>query len=63
METKDITFEQAMIELEGIVKKLEEGKMLLDDAVKSFERGSELKKICEEKLESARLKIEFLAEK
>ena len=59
----ELTFEQAVIELEEIIKKLEVGKMPLEDAVKAFERGSELKKICEEKLKSAQLKIEMLSEK
>ena len=44
----ELTFEQAVVELEEIIKKLEFGKMPLEDAVKAFERGSELKKICEE---------------
>ena len=59
----ELTFEQAVVELEEIIKKLEVGKMPLEDAVKAFERGSELKKICEEKLKNAQLKIEMLSEK
>ena len=59
----DLTFEQAVVELEEIIKKLEDGKMPLEDAVKAFELGSELKKICEEKLKNAQLKIEMLSEK
>ncbi len=59
----ELTFEQAVVELEEIIKKLEDGKMPLEDAVSAFERGSELKKICEEKLKNAQLKIEMLSEK
>lgn len=59
----ELTFEQAVTELEGIIKKLEEGKMPLEDAVKAFERGSELKKLCEKKLKDAQLKIDMLSEK
>ncbi len=59
----ETTFEQALTELEEIIKKLEDGKLPLEDAVKAFERGSELKKICEEKLKNAQLKIEMLSEK
>ena len=59
----ELTFEQAVVELEEIIKKLEDGRMPLEDAVKAFERGSELKKICEEKLKNAQLKIEMLSEK
>lgn len=60
---EEMTFEQAVAELEAIIKKLEDGKMPLEDAVKAFERGSELKKICEEKLKNAQLKIEMLSDK
>ncbi|MDR0942201.1 MAG: exodeoxyribonuclease VII small subunit [Holosporales bacterium] len=59
----ELTFEQAVSELEEIIKKLEDGRMPLEDALKAFERGSELKKICETKLKEAQLKIEMLAEK
>ncbi len=59
----ETTFEQALTELEEIIKKLEDGKLPLEDAVKAFERGSELKKVCEEKLKNAQLKIEMLSEK
>ncbi|MDR1488590.1 MAG: exodeoxyribonuclease VII small subunit [Holosporales bacterium] len=63
MASENISFEAAVSELEIIIKKLEEGKLPLEDAVKSFERGTELKKICEEKLKDAELKIEMLTEK
>ncbi|MDO4975306.1 MAG: exodeoxyribonuclease VII small subunit, partial [Alphaproteobacteria bacterium] len=53
----------ALTELEEIIKKLEDGRLPLEDAVKAFERGAELKKICEEKLKNAQLKIEILSEK
>ena len=59
----ELTFEQAVTELEEIIKKLEDGKMPLEDAVTAFERGAFLKKICEEKLKNAQLKIEMLSEK
>lgn len=57
---EDLSFEKAVLELEEIIKKLEDGKLPLDDAVAAFERGSELRKICEEKLNKAQLKIETL---
>jgi exodeoxyribonuclease VII small subunit len=59
----DLTFEQAVAELEEIIRKLEDGRMPLEDAVKSFERGSYLKKFCEDKLKNAQLKIEMFSEK
>ena len=55
-----ITFEQAMTELDEIVRKLENGQIPLEEAIKTYEHGMELKKICEEKLKSAEMKIEKL---
>lgn len=55
-----ITFEQAMSELDEIVRKLENGQIPLEEAVKTYEKGMELKKICEEELKNAEMKIEKL---
>lgn len=57
-ENKDITFEQAAKELEDIVRKLESGQIDLENAIKDYERGNELRKICEKKLSEAKLKVE-----
>jgi exodeoxyribonuclease VII small subunit len=57
-ENKDITFEQAAKELEDIVRKLESGQIDLENAIKDYERGNELRKICEQKLGEAKLKVE-----
>ncbi len=51
-------FEEAMKELEGIVRDLEGGNVKLDDAVKYYERGAALKRHCESKLADARTKVE-----
>ncbi len=51
-------FEEAMKELERIVRELESGQVKLDDAVKAYERGTALKTHCEGKLAEARIKIE-----
>ena len=51
-------FEEAMNELERIVRDLESGQVKLDDAVKAYERGAALKKHCEMKLADARAKVE-----
>ena len=51
-------FEEAMKELERIVRDLESGQVRLDDAVKAYERGAALKKHCESKLADARAKVE-----
>ncbi|MBO4294338.1 MAG: exodeoxyribonuclease VII small subunit [Alphaproteobacteria bacterium] len=53
-----LTFEDALQKLEVIVRELETGQIKLDDAVEAYEKAVSLKKICEEKLRSAELKIE-----
>ena len=55
---KNMTFEQALQDLESIVRKLEEGHMPLADSVKAYERGISLKKFCNDQLSAAQLKIE-----
>lgn len=55
-----MTFEEALKELEDIARSLEEGSLNLDDSIARFERGTELKKFCREKLEEAEKKIEIL---
>ncbi len=55
---KRLGFEEAMKELEKIVKDLESGQVKLDDAVKAYERGAALKRHCEDKLKDARMKVE-----
>ncbi len=54
------TFEENLKELEEIVLKLESGQANLEEAVATYEKGMKLKKECEEKLLSARQKIEKL---
>ncbi|MBX7199988.1 MAG: exodeoxyribonuclease VII small subunit [Rhodospirillaceae bacterium] len=53
-----LSFEQAMKELEDIVRKLESGQVKLDEAVTAYERGAALKKHCESKLAEAKTKVE-----
>ena len=52
-----MSFEEAIGELESIVKQLEEGKIKLDDAVSYYERGIKLKKHCEEKIQTAQTTV------
>ena len=56
--TREFVFEDAMRDLEKIVTELEDGKFSLEEAIKAFEKGTELKKICENKLKEAQLKVE-----
>ena len=53
-----LNFEDALSQLEGIVRDLEAGQVKLDEAVKYYERGAMLKRHCETKLADARMKIE-----
>ncbi|WP_029007584.1 exodeoxyribonuclease VII small subunit [Azospirillum halopraeferens] len=53
-----MSFEDALAELERIVRQLEEGRGKLDDAIASYERGTALKCHCEAKLREARAKVD-----
>ena len=53
-----LSFEEALRELETIVKRLEEGKVSLEDAIGAYERGSQLKSHCEKKLRDAKMRVE-----
>lgn len=55
---KKLTFETAIAELESIVKRLEEGKVPLEESVAIYERGEVLKSRCEELLRQAEAKVE-----
>ena len=57
-EIKDLSFEEAITQLETIVRELESGRTKLDDAVTAYEKAIALKKFCETKLKDAQLKIE-----
>ena len=57
---KDLSFEEALEKLEKIVSQLESGQIKLDDAVKVYEEGVQLKKLCEKKLSDAQMKVEKL---
>ena len=52
------SFEDALTELEGIVATLERGEVSLDAAISAFERGTELKTLCQTRLEEARMRVE-----
>jgi exodeoxyribonuclease VII small subunit len=56
-------FEQAMAELEALVKRLEQGELPLEEALKQFERGVELTGTCQAALHSAEQKVEILLKK
>ena len=55
-----MTFEQAMSELEKTVDRLESGDTPLDESIKLYEYGSRLRKRCEATLKAAQEKIETI---
>ncbi|NDW54223.1 exodeoxyribonuclease VII small subunit [Aliiroseovarius sp. PrR006] len=53
----EMSFEEAMRELETVVGQLERGDVALEDSIKLYERGAELKARCETKLKEAEEKV------
>jgi exodeoxyribonuclease VII small subunit len=53
-----MSFEDALAELEQIVKRLETGSGKLNEAIQSYERGALLKRHCEAKLREAQARID-----
>ena len=56
-------FEAAIGELEGIVKKLEDGDLPLEQSLALYERGVQLSRFCHTRLEEAEKRIEILNER
>jgi exodeoxyribonuclease VII small subunit len=56
-----LSFEEALAELEKIVRNLEEGKTKLDESVAAYEKGALLRQHCEAKLRDAQLKVEKIS--
>ncbi len=61
-DTKDLSFEDAVKELDDIVKKLEAGEASLDESITLYERGVALRKHCESQLDAAHKKIEKITQ-
>ncbi|HZH27867.1 MAG TPA: exodeoxyribonuclease VII small subunit [Azospirillaceae bacterium] len=53
-----MSFEDALAELERIVRQLEEGRAKLDESIGAYERGTLLRRHCEAKLREAQAKVE-----
>jgi exodeoxyribonuclease VII small subunit len=53
-----MSFEDALAELEQIVRRLEGGQVKLDEAILSYERGAHLKRHCERKLNEAQQRVD-----
>ena len=58
VDVKKLSFERAIEELESIVKRLEEGKVPLEESVEIYERGESLKRRCEELLRQAEARVD-----
>ena len=57
----DLTFEQALRELESTVEKLELGDLSLEQSLALYEQGQKLATFCSSQLESAQLKVEMIS--
>jgi exodeoxyribonuclease VII small subunit len=58
-----INFETALAELEKIVEKMESGEQSLEESLKSFQRGIELTRTCQQGLKEAEQRVEKLVQK
>ena len=56
----EVSFEQALAELEKIVKKMESGDLTLEQALATHKRGLELAKFCQQRLEAAQQQVKVL---
>lgn len=56
----DMNFEQALNALEQIVHTLESGEAPLDEAIALYERGNQLRALCQQRLDAAKTRIEAI---
>lgn len=54
------TFEQALDELDMLVRRMESGELTLDESIAAYKRGAELARLCQSKLAQAELDIRQL---
>jgi exodeoxyribonuclease VII small subunit len=57
-ETGTMNFEDALRALEDVVRKLESGEVPLDESITLYERGEQLRKLCQARLDAAQARIE-----
>ncbi len=50
---RELSFEQALEELESLVRRMESGELGLDESIAAYRRGAELAKFCQSKLAAA----------
>lgn len=58
-----LSFEDALTELEKIVHNLETGQQKLEEAIVSYERGAQLRRYCEKKLNEAEARVQIIVKK
>jgi exodeoxyribonuclease VII small subunit len=58
---EEMSFEQALAELETIVRTLEQGSAPLDESITLYQRGDSLRRHCEARLKAAQMRIEQIA--
>lgn len=61
-ENQTKSYEEAMAELEDMVKKLEKGDLTLEASIEYFQKGVELSKYCSKRLDEAERRIMLLVE-
>ncbi len=59
-EVASLSFEDALAELEKIVRALEGGQQKLEDAIAAYERGAKLRAHCEAKLAEAEARVQAI---
>lgn len=55
---EEMSFEEALSELEGVVRALEDGKVPLERSIDLYERGEALRKHCDDRLKAAEMRVE-----
>ncbi|MBM7555240.1 exodeoxyribonuclease VII small subunit [Halanaerobacter jeridensis] len=60
MEEQELSFEEAISQLEEIIENLEDKDISLDEALQKYQQGVKLSKFCSNKLEQAEEKIEII---
>ena len=58
----EMSFEEALRALEGVVRQLESGEVPLDESISLYERGEALRKACQARLDAAQARIEKIVQ-
>lgn len=60
LELEQMSFEQALAELEAIVEQMEGNTLALEESIKVYERGAALAAVCQKKLDVANQQVQVL---